>query len=101
MLALIVIIRITKDSRLATAHPRSLPPDTRCNPINLSSEQVTIFFVFILLFCTVGGILVGGRGHTLVGWMHYAMRDVKEMGQHMGYRSQEWNWPKEAMNIPI
>ena len=20
------------------------------------------------------------------------------MGQQMGYRSQEWNWPKEAMN---
>ena len=27
-------------------------------------------------------------------WMHYAMKD-------MGYRSLEWNWPKEAMNIPI
>ena len=34
-------------------------------------------------------------------WMHYAMRDVKDMGQQMGYRSLEWNWPKEAMNIPI
>ena len=33
--------------------------------------------------------------------MHYAMRDVKDMGQQMGYRSLEWNWPKEAMNIPI
>ena len=22
------------------------------------------------------------------------------MGQKMGYRSLEWNWPKEAMNIP-
>ena len=29
------------------------------------------------------------------------MRDVKDMGQQMGYRSLEWNWPKEAMNIPI
>ena len=26
------------------------------------------------------------------------MRDVKDMGQHMGYRSLEWNWTKEAMN---
>ena len=34
-------------------------------------------------------------------WMHYAMRDVKGMGQQMGYRSLEWNWPKEAMNRPI
>ena len=33
--------------------------------------------------------------------MHYAMRDVKDMGQQMGCRSLEWNWPKEAMNIPI
>ena len=33
-------------------------------------------------------------------WMHYAMRDVKEMGQQMGYRSLEWNWPKKAMNRP-
>ena len=30
---------------------------------------------------------------------NYAMRDVKDMGQQMGYRSLEWNWPKEAMNI--
>ena len=34
-------------------------------------------------------------------WMHYAMRDVNDMGQQMGYRSLEWNWPKEAMNVPI
>ena len=34
-------------------------------------------------------------------WMHYAMRDVKDMGQQMGYRSLEWNWPKEATNRPI
>ena len=34
-------------------------------------------------------------------YMHYAMRDVKDMGQQMGYRSLEWNWPKEAMNRPI
>ena len=33
--------------------------------------------------------------------MHYAMRDMKYMGQQMGYRSLEWNSPKEAMNIPI
>ena len=29
------------------------------------------------------------------------MRDVKDMGQQMGYHSLEWNWPKEAMYIPI
>ena len=34
-------------------------------------------------------------------WKHYAMSDVKDKGQQMGYRSLEWNWPKEAMNIPI
>ena len=33
--------------------------------------------------------------------MHYGMRDVKAVGQQMGYRSLEWNWPKEAMNRPI
>ena len=37
----------------------------------------------------------------LVALGHYAMRDVKDMGQQMGYRSLEWNWPKEAINIPI
>ena len=30
--------------------------------------------------------------------MHYAMRDVKDMGQQMGHRSLEWKWPKEAIN---
>ena len=30
-----------------------------------------------------------------------SMRDVKDMGQQMGYRSLQWNWPKEAMNRPI
>ena len=29
------------------------------------------------------------------------MRDVKDTGQQMGYRSLEWNWPKEATNRPI
>ena len=37
----------------------------------------------------------------VLSWMHYAMRDVKDMGQQLSYRSLEWNWPKEAMNIPI
>ena len=37
----------------------------------------------------------------LESWMHYAKRDVKYMGQQMEYRSLEWNWPKEAINIPI
>ena len=35
----------------------------------------------------------------IITWMHYAMRDVKDMGQQMGYRNLEWNWPKEAMHI--
>ena len=30
-------------------------------------------------------------------WIPYAMRVVKDMGEQMGYRSLEWNWPKEAM----
>ena len=34
-------------------------------------------------------------------WMHYDMKDVKDTGQQMGYRSLEWNWLKEAMNRPI
>ena len=34
-------------------------------------------------------------------WLHYAMRNVKGMGQQMGYRSLEWNRLKEAVNIPI
>ena len=33
------------------------------------------------------------------------MRDMKDMGQQMVKwvtgRSLEWNWPKEAMNLPI
>ena len=32
---------------------------------------------------------------------YYALRDVKDMSQQMGYRSLEWNWPKEAMNRPV
>ena len=37
-----------------------------------------------------------------VSWpLAFNMRDLKDMGQQMGYRSLEWNWPKEAMNIPI
>ena len=30
-------------------------------------------------------------------WMHYARKDVMDMGQQNGYRSLE-NWSKEAMN---
>ena len=37
-------------------------------------------------------------GRPCGAWMHYAMRDEKDMGQQMGYRSLVWNWPKEAMN---
>ena len=45
--------------------------------------------------------VLGDRNWHLDSWMHYAMRDVKDMCQQMGYRSLEWNWPKEAMNRPI
>ena len=41
-----------------------------------------------------------GPGFTVLA-LGPAMRDVKDMGQQMGYRSLEWNWPKEAMNRPI
>ena len=34
-------------------------------------------------------------------WMHYAMKYVIIMGPQMGYRSLEWNWPKEATNRPM
>ena len=54
-----------------------------------------------LLFATRIPGHVQPVGRPCGTWMHYAMRDVKDMGQHMGYRSLEWNWPKEAMNRPI
>ena len=38
------------------------------------------------------------RGGHASYWMHSAMRDVKDMGQQMGYRSLEWNW---SMDRPI
>ena len=34
-------------------------------------------------------------------WEEGLVRDVKDMGQQMGYHSLEWNWPKGAMNRPI
>ena len=54
-----------------------------------------------LLFATRIPGHVQPVGRPCGTWMHYAMRDVKDMGQQMGYRSLEWNWPKEAMNKPI
>ena len=54
-----------------------------------------------LLFATRIPGHVEPVGRPCGTWMHYAMRDVKDMGQQMGYRSLEWNWPKEAMNRPI
>ena len=39
--------------------------------------------------------------YLLDGLVALGMRDVKDMGQQMGYPSLEWNWPKEAMNRPI
>ena len=41
-------------------------------------------------------------GRPCGSWVYYAMRDVtKDKGQHTGCRSLEWNWPKEAKDIPI
>ena len=67
-------------------------------------------YIYITIICNnmVKQLLFATRipGHVQpVGrpcgtWM-YATRDVKDMGQQMGYRSLEWNWPKEAMNRPI
>ena len=34
-------------------------------------------------------------------WMYEAMRDAMDMGQQLGYRSLEWNRPKEAIIIII
>ena len=33
--------------------------------------------------------------------MRHPKPKMKDMGQQMGYRGLEWNWPKEAMNRPI
>ena len=54
-----------------------------------------------LLFATRIPEHVQPVGRPCGTWMQHAMRDVKDMGQQMGYRSLEWNWPKEAMNKPI
>ena len=56
-----------------------------------------------LLFATrvPGHVQPVGRLVTLGCIMLSAMsllRDVKDMGQQMDYRSLEWNWPKE---VPI
>ena len=40
-------------------------------------------------------------GLVALAFCIYAMRDVKDMGQQIGYRGLEWNWPKEAMNRSI
>ena len=45
-------------------------------------------------------------GHMPVGcpcgtWMHYAMRDVKDVGQQIGLPQPKWNRLKEAMNLPF
>ena len=54
-----------------------------------------------LLFATRIPEHVQPVGRPCGTWMHYATRDVKDTGQQMGYRSLEWNWPKETMNRPI
>ena len=61
--------------------------------------------ILLLLYWNLFATRIPGHvqpvGRPCGTWMHYAMRDVKDMGQQMGYRSLEWNWPKEAMNRPI
>ena len=46
-------------------------------------------------------ILVDNSSYIVKYRQYILCRDVKDMGQQMGYRSLEWNWPKEAMNRPI
>ena len=58
------------------------------------------YILIIYLYTRIPGH-VQPVGRPCGTWIHYAMRDVKDMGQQMGYRSLEWNWPKEAMNRPI
>ena len=54
-----------------------------------------------LLFATRIPGYVQYVGRPCGTWMHSAIWDVRDGGQQMGYHSLEWNWPKEAMNIPI
>ena len=58
----------------------------------------------------LGGTGLGGTGFVFMrseGGPHFCVlgisysQSVKDMGQQMGYRSLEWNWPKEAMKIPV
>ena len=63
--------------------------------------SINLFMVKQLFFATRVPGHVQPVGRPCASWTHYAMGDVKDMGQQMGYRSLEWNWPKEAMNIPI
>ena len=44
-----------------------------------------------LLFATRIPEHVQPVGRPCGTWMYYAMRDVKDMEQQMGYRSLEWN----------
>ena len=54
-----------------------------------------------LLFATRIPEHVQPVGRPFGSWMYYAMRNMEDMGQQMGYRSLEWNWPKGATNRPI
>ena len=70
------------------------------------SDKPSIIIIIIIirayyLFATRIPGHVQTVGRPCGTWMHYANRDVKDMGQKMDYGSLEWNWPKEAMNIPI
>ena len=97
-------------SRLETLHNswlRCITRDTVGRPDSISTKDVMEKthqlpnMVKQLLFATRIPGHVQPVGRPCGTWMHYAMRDVKDMGQQMGYRSLEWNWPKEAMNILI
>ena len=57
--------------------------------------------MYYILFATRVPGHVQPIGRPCGTCMHYSMRDVKDMGQQMGYHRLEWNWPKEDMNIPI
>ena len=75
---------------VSTGWRLSWPGRAACRSDNSTAKQ--------LIFATriPGHVQPAGRpGST---WMYYA---IKDMGQHMGYRSLEWSWPKEAMNRPI
>ena len=67
-------------------------------PANIISKYGSIIVLLFIYSRQVVPGHVQPVGRPCGTWMHYATRDVKDMGQQMGNRSLEWNWPKEAMN---